>query len=97
MNHTEEEQRKIIVASLSPYFKKRFAQFNIDLYSKKQCESCNQKIPNILFSLSNTGKLNKYCKFCWKTVNDKEKLDKSLTGNSFKRELNKYFYKKQNQ
>lgn len=93
----DDQQQKIIVASLAPYFVKRFKQFGINMEDTRECKSCLEKMPNALFSISNDGVLNIYCKFCWNVANQKEKKDKSLNSCKFKNGLKSYFYKKNKQ
>ena len=46
-----EYQQKLMRSSLSPYFKKRFESFGIDIYGESYCDCCDQKLPNALFSI----------------------------------------------
>lgn len=65
LNQHDEYQQKLIVQSLSPYFKKRFASFGLDIYGTSYCDCCKEMLPNALFSVSNSGILNRKCKMCY--------------------------------
>lgn len=91
----EEYQQKLMVSSLSPYFKKRFAQFGLDIYAKSYCDCCKEMLPNALFSVSNSGILNRKCKMCWdaddktNTTNGKDPLEVARIVGAFAKNLRK--------
>jgi hypothetical protein len=91
----EEYQQKLMVSSLSPYFKKRFAQFGLDIYGNSYCDCCKEMLPNALFSVSNSGILNHKCKMCWdaeestKTQDAKDPLQVAKAVGAFAKNLRK--------
>lgn len=91
----EEYQQKLMVSSLSPYFKKRFAQFGLDIYGNSYCDCCKEMLPNALFSVSNSGILNRKCKMCWdieestKTEDVKDPLQVAKAVGAFAKNLRK--------
>lgn len=87
LNQHEEYQQKMIVKSLSPYFKKRFASFGLDIYGTSYCDCCNEMLPNALFSVSNSGILNRKCKMCYDI---EEKSESSVDPLVVAREVGKF-------